>query len=78
MHLYIFQTSAFKICFVFFFIFVLVYRMSFSQPLSEVIEEPADDWKLILASTFTAMGLMTLGLYIWMARNGIQFFLDIE
>ena len=52
-------------------ILILVYRMSFSQPLSEVIEEPTDDWKLILASTFTAMGLMTLGLYIWMARKGI-------
>lgn len=46
-----------------------LYRMSFSQPFSEIIDEPADDWKIILASTFTAMGLMTLGLYIWMAKK---------
>lgn len=44
--------------------------MSFSQPFAEVTDEPADEWKIILASTFTAMGLMTLGLYFWVARKG--------
>lgn len=50
--------------------------MSFSQPFSEIVDEPADEWKIILASTFTAMGLMTLGLYFWMARKGIEGLLD--
>ena len=43
--------------------------MSFNQPFSELIDQPADEWKIILASTFTAMGLMTLGFYIWMSRK---------
>ncbi|XP_035221385.1 uncharacterized protein LOC118194272 isoform X2 [Stegodyphus dumicola] len=46
-----------------------VYRMSFSQPLCEVIDQPDDEWKLILAGTFTAMGLMTLGMYMWLVQS---------
>ncbi|XP_015918769.1 uncharacterized protein [Parasteatoda tepidariorum] len=44
-----------------------LYHMSFSQPLC-LAEQPSDEWKLILAGTFTAMGLMTLGLYMWLSR----------
>jgi len=44
-----------------------LYHMSFSQPFC-YIEQPADEWKLILAGTFTSMGLMILGLYMWLSK----------
>ncbi|GBO13121.1 hypothetical protein AVEN_223540-1 [Araneus ventricosus] len=43
--------------------------MSFSQPFCDLAEEPADEWKLILAGTFTAMGLMILGMYAWISQD---------
>ncbi|GFT76362.1 uncharacterized protein NPIL_318211 [Nephila pilipes] len=46
-----------------------LYHMSFSQPFCDVLYEPADEWKLILAGAFTTMGLMTLGMYIWLSQN---------
>ncbi|GFY78885.1 uncharacterized protein TNIN_86722 [Trichonephila inaurata madagascariensis] len=46
-----------------------VYYMSFSQPFCDVFDEPADEWKLILAGAFTTMGLMTLGMYLWLSQN---------
>ncbi|CAL1284464.1 unnamed protein product [Larinioides sclopetarius] len=53
-----------------------LYCMSFSQPFCDLVEEPADEWKLILAGTFTAMGLMILGMYAWisqeMTRNSVS------
>ncbi|GBN76148.1 hypothetical protein AVEN_209721-1 [Araneus ventricosus] len=46
-----------------------LYCMSFSQPFCDLAEEPADEWKLILAGTFTAMGLMILGMYAWISQD---------
>ncbi|GFY78886.1 uncharacterized protein TNIN_86721 [Trichonephila inaurata madagascariensis] len=46
-----------------------LYYMSFSQPFCDVFDEPADEWKLILAGAFTTMGLMTLGMYLWLSQN---------
>ncbi|GFU80986.1 uncharacterized protein TNCV_1277312 [Trichonephila clavipes] len=48
-----------------------LYYMSFSQPFCDVFDEPADEWKLILAGAFTTMGLMTLGMYLWLSQNVI-------
>ncbi|GIY53520.1 uncharacterized protein CDAR_495061 [Caerostris darwini] len=45
-----------------------LYHLSFNNPLCYV-DEPADEWKLILAGTFTAMGLMTLGMYVWLSQS---------
>ncbi|KAG8193298.1 hypothetical protein JTE90_003785 [Oedothorax gibbosus] len=44
-----------------------LYRMSFSQPF-HVLDQPANEWKLILAGTFTAMGLTALAMYMWTSQ----------
>ncbi|KAF8776858.1 cytochrome c oxidase subunit 4 isoform 2, mitochondrial-like isoform X2 [Argiope bruennichi] len=48
-----------------------LYYMSFNQPFCDLVDEPADEWKLILAGTFTAMGLMILGMYAWISQQAM-------